>query len=244
MIGAFDEGQAGDDFRRALALQRLPPGAGLDAGLQAHHAEIAGGGGDGGDHGARPALRAIGHGETEMEAGAVAHLGVARLDVDMHRKRRLDIGEGGDDDAPDALGGVEGQLALVALGQTRHHFGLAAGPEGRTAALVLLDLDQRIDDAAALHQEFMHGKIDAIDIVAQRAEFGEQVGCASFVLNGHGIVGGCCFALVLVWRAQLCKAGAPPDMPHVYDWAANFLTCAVCRFYIPDGAFERSNAQA
>ena len=78
---------------------------------------------------------------------------VARRQVGMHRERRLDIGEGGDDDAPDALDGIERQDAFVPLDQPPHHLGLARRAEGGAAVFcAALDRDQPVDDLAALDQ--------------------------------------------------------------------------------------------
>ena len=124
------------------------------------------------------------HREAEMEARAVAHMGVAGGEVGMHRERRLHIGEGRDDDAPDALGGVERQDAVVALDQPAHHVGLARGPERRAGLLRLLHRDQPVDDVAALHQQPVHGLVDAVDLAAQ---VGERRG-VGIGLFGHGYV--------------------------------------------------------
>ncbi len=94
----------------------------------------------------------------------------------MHRERRLHVGEGGDDDAPDAFGGVERQDAFVALHQAAHHVGLARRPERRTGLLCLLGRDQAVDDVAALHQEPVHGLVDAVDLLAEFAERGRICG--------------------------------------------------------------------
>ena len=44
---------------------------------------------------------------------------------------------------------------------------------GAAAALSALDLDQPVDDLAALHQKTVHGKIDAVHLAAQ---FAQRVG--------------------------------------------------------------------
>jgi hypothetical protein len=102
-----------------------------------------------------------------MEAGGIAHGGVARRQIGMNGERRLHIGEGRDDDPPDAFGGVERQDAGVAIDQAAHHLGLARGAEGGARLLCLLHRDQAIDDLAALHQEGVHRLIDAIDFLPQ-----------------------------------------------------------------------------
>ena len=107
------------------------------------------------------------HREAEMKAGGIAHLRRARREVGMDAERRLHIGEGRDDDAPDALHGIERQDALMAIDQAAHHVGLARGPEGGALLLRLLDLDQAVDDLAALDQQTMHGLVDAVDLAAQ-----------------------------------------------------------------------------
>ena len=88
----------------------------------------------------------VGHREAEMEAGRVAHRRIAAGNVGMDGVGRLDIGEGRDDDPPDAFRRVEGQDALVTLGERPHHRGLAAGPEGGAGIGGLLHGDQPIDD--------------------------------------------------------------------------------------------------
>ena len=109
MIGPLDERQACDDFRRVLAYKPHPPGAVAQRPGGAHHAEIALRGGDRINHRARAMMRHIGHGEAEMETGAVPHLRVAAGIVRVHRIIRLHIGESRDDDAPHALHGVDRQ---------------------------------------------------------------------------------------------------------------------------------------
>ena len=90
--------------------------------------------GDRRDHAGGAHVRHERHREAEMEARGVAHRGVAGRQVGMHRERRLHIGEGRDDDAPDALDGVERQDAVVALDQPAHHVGLARRAEGGAAS--------------------------------------------------------------------------------------------------------------
>ena len=85
----------------------------------------------------------------------------------MHRERRLDVGEGRDDDAPDALDGVERQDAAMALDQLAHHVGLARRAERRADLLGLLHLDQAVDDVAARHQQAMDLLVDRVDLLAQ-----------------------------------------------------------------------------
>ena len=45
-----------------------------------------------------------------------------------------------------------------------------AGPERRAGFLRLLDGDQAVDDLAALHQEAVHGLVDAVDLLPQVGE--------------------------------------------------------------------------
>ena len=82
------------------------------------------------------------HREAEMESRGIAHQRVAGGQIGVHRKRRLHIGEGRDDDAPDALGGIERQVAVMALHQAAHHVGFARGAERRADFLGLLHRDQ------------------------------------------------------------------------------------------------------
>ena len=79
----------------------------------------------------------------------------------MHRERRLHVGEGRDDDAPDALDGVERQDAAMALDQPAHHVGLARRAERGADFLGLLHLDQPVDDVAARHQQAVDLLVDA-----------------------------------------------------------------------------------
>ena len=118
----LDEGQAGDDLRAALA-RRAPsttrpaarPGSARNTPRSPAEPATA-------SITARGAVvRHVGHREAEMEARRVAHRRVAAGDVGMHAVGRLDIGEGRDDDAPDALGRVEGQQALMPRGEAAHH---------------------------------------------------------------------------------------------------------------------------
>jgi hypothetical protein len=90
----------------------------------------------------------------------------------MHRERRLHIGEGGDDDAPDALRGIERQDAGVAINQAPHHLGLARRRNARTLLFRLLDLDQTIENLAALNQQAVHRLVDSIDLAPQLRQRG------------------------------------------------------------------------
>ncbi len=112
-------------------------------------------------------MRDVGHGEAEMEARGIAHGGLADRDVGMHGERRLDIGEGRDDDAPDAFDRIERQDAAMALHEVAHHVGLACRPECRADLLGLLHLDQAVDDVAAGHQQAVHLRVDRVDLLAQ-----------------------------------------------------------------------------
>jgi hypothetical protein len=131
--------------------------------------------------------------EAEMEAGGIAHRRVAAGNVGMDGVVRLNIGEGRDDDAPDALDGVERQQALMAQRQALHHVGLAAGPEGRPRPARPLGVDQRVDDRAALDQETVHLRVDRIDL---GAEIGERPRVV-FACSGHG------------YRAVSCRGFGP-----------------------------------
>ena len=86
------------------------------------------------------------HREAEMKPRTVAHHGVAGGEIRMNGEWRLHMGEGGDDDPPDALGGIQRQDTFVPLHQPPHHVGLARGPERRPALLGLLGRDQPVDD--------------------------------------------------------------------------------------------------
>ena len=82
---------------------------------------------DGLDGGRRAEMRDIGDGKSEVKPRRIAHRRFTDGDISMHGERRLDIGEGRDDDAPDALDGVERQDAAMTLDQVPHHAGLARG---------------------------------------------------------------------------------------------------------------------
>jgi len=45
-----------------------------------------------------------------------------------------------------------------------HHVGLAARPERQAAALPRLGFDEPMDDLAALHQQLVKRRVDAIDL--------------------------------------------------------------------------------
>ncbi len=119
------------------------------------------------DRGLGAEMRHIRHEETEMEARGIAHRGFADRHVGMYGERRLHIGEGRDDHAPDALDGIERQDAAMALDQAPHHVGLARRAKRRADLLGLLHPDQPVDDVATLHQQPMHLLVDRIDLLAQ-----------------------------------------------------------------------------
>src|SRR4029079_6418859 len=112
MIGAFEERQPGDDFWRTVRLEQIPPWrAARDRGDQRQIAlrfrrrlHL----------GVRAEMADISHDEAEVKARRIPHRGLADRDVRMHRERRLDVSEGRDDDAPDALDGVERTGARMA----------------------------------------------------------------------------------------------------------------------------------
>jgi hypothetical protein len=85
----------------------------------------------------------------------------------VHGERRLHVGEGRNDDPPNALDGVERQDTFVAIHQPAHHVGFARRAEGGTGLLRLLRGDQAVDDLAALHEEPVHRLIDAVDLAPQ-----------------------------------------------------------------------------
>ena len=107
MVRPLDEGQPRDDLGRIGADQVAPPDAGAGALVHAEDAEIAGRLRHRVDDRARILMRNVGHSETEMEAGGIAHRRVAAGGVGVNRVVRLHIGEGRDDDAPDALDRIE-----------------------------------------------------------------------------------------------------------------------------------------
>ena len=134
MIGAVDERQPRDDLRRGLELQRVhqagrrPAKAGTSP-RSPREAETAA---------TTPAAPMCGTNGTVKPKWKRAESRIAASPADkvgMHRERRLHVGEGRDDDPPDALRGVERQDAAMALDQPAHHVGLARGPERRAGLL-------------------------------------------------------------------------------------------------------------
>ena len=182
MVGPFDERQTRDHFRRLGGGEPHPPGAGRRARLDPEHAEIARRPRDGLDDARRAVVRHIGHGEAEMEPRRIAHRRVAAGNIGMDAVIGLHIGEGRNDDAPDALDRVERQQPAVALGDAAHHLGFAPRPERRAAALLRLDLDQPVDDLAALDQQRMHCGVDPVDLDAQAGK--RLVGASGEVFCG------------------------------------------------------------
>src|SRR5271154_2592147 len=98
-----------------------------------------------------------------MEPAAIAHRRIAARSVAMYAISGLDEGEGRDDDPPDALDGIERENAFVSGDEAAHHIGLAARPERRAGTGAGFDRDQPVDDLAALHQDLVHARVDAID---------------------------------------------------------------------------------
>jgi hypothetical protein len=92
----------------------------------------------------------------------------------MHRERRLNVSESRNDHPPDALDGVDRQDAAMALHQTAHHVGLARRPEGRADLLGLFHRNQPVDDVAALHQQGVNLRVDAVDLFAQFIQRGRR----------------------------------------------------------------------
>jgi hypothetical protein len=181
MIGALDEGQAGDDLRRIVAFERAPPGAAGSG--RRHEAEIAVRLADLGDHAGRAHVGDQRHREAEMEALGVAHRRLAGREIDMHAERRLHEGKRRDDDAQDAFGRIERKDSAMALDQPAHHVGLARRAECRAGLRGALDPDETVDDLAALHQQAVHLAVDAVDLGAQLGER-RRVGCFRHEVNG------------------------------------------------------------
>ena len=167
MVRPLDERQPRDDLRRLVAFQRGPPGAGARDRYRRHERQIALGGRDRCDRAGGAHMRHERHREAEMEARGIAHRGFARSQIGMHGIGRLHMREGRDDDAPDALDGVERQDAAMALDQLAHHRGFARRAEGGAGFLRALDRDQVLDDLAALDQERVHRRVDAVDLGPQ-----------------------------------------------------------------------------
>jgi len=82
--------------------------------------------------------------------------------------------------------------------------GLAGWPERRPAFISALDLDQAIDDLAALHQQAMHGRVDAIDL---RSQVGERRSRGFFSGLGHGAL--------RQWLIGLSHRSAHPGMQRI-----------------------------
>jgi hypothetical protein len=124
-----------------------------------------------------------------MEAARIPHRLIAGRNVGVDAERRLHIGEGGDDDPPDALDRVERQEPPVAPGQQPHHRGLAAGPEGGSGLGGLLHRDQPVDDLAALDQEPVHRLVDAVYLLPEVGERRQGLGHGSGIGSAGGYAG-------------------------------------------------------
>jgi hypothetical protein len=107
------------------------------------------------------------HREAEMEAGGIPHGRFAHGQVGMHAIGGLNMGEGRNDDAPDALDGIKRKDAAMPLHQLAHHRDFARRPECGAGFLGALHRDQVFDDFAALDQERMHGFVDPVDFRTQ-----------------------------------------------------------------------------
>ena len=166
------KGRRAITFGPAGSGEAPPPGPRRGALVEAEDAEVAPRPGHGLDHRSGALVGEIGHREAEMEACGIAHRRVAGRDVRVNGVGRLDVGEGPDDDAPDALDGVEGQKAAMAVRERAHHRSLAARAEGGAGFGGALGGDERADDGAALHQEAVHGLVDPVDVAAQILEGG------------------------------------------------------------------------
>jgi hypothetical protein len=173
MIGALHEGKTRDDLRHVVAFEGGPTTR--PKRRRGHEADIAARGRNRRDHAGRAHVADERHREAEMERALSRIAAFAAEMSACTEKRCLHIGEGRNDDAPDALGGVERQDAAMALDQPAS----SCRPRARAGtaepdSAVLLGGDQRIDDLAALHQQAMHRFIDAIDLAAQVGERGRS----------------------------------------------------------------------
>ena len=111
-----------------------------------------------------------------MKPRRIPHRGFAQRHIRMHRERRLDIGEGRDDDAPDALDGVERQDAAMALHQPAHHVGLARRTERRADLLGLLDrISRSMMSPRAISRRWTCSSI-RVDLFAQHLKRGRSGG--------------------------------------------------------------------
>src|SRR5271165_7251968 len=167
MVGPLHEWQPGDDLGRLPRREAGPPGVRPGSAVDREHAEIPGRSSHGLNDVGCAEMGHTGDGEAKMEPRGIAHRGVAARYVDMHAVRRLHIGEGRDDDPPDALDRVQRQQPAVPLHDRPHHRRLASRSERRAATLLRLDLDQLINDPPALDQELVHRRVDSVDLAAQ-----------------------------------------------------------------------------
>jgi len=172
MIGAFDERQPRDDFRRGVEFKRGPPRPGAGDGEGGNEPKIAFRRGHRLDDARRAHMRHQRHGEAEMESRRIAHQRVAGRKIGMGGEGRLYVGEGGDDDAPDTFDSVEREAAVMTLHEAAHHVGLARRTERRAGFLGLLHCDQSLDDRAAIDQKRVHGLVDAVDLASQLGKRG------------------------------------------------------------------------
>ena len=74
----------------------------------------------------------------------------------------------------------------MALHQPPHHVGLARRAKRRARIRRALHLDQRVDDLPALHQQFVHGGVDAVDLAAQVGERHSILGASFGAGRLHG----------------------------------------------------------
>ena len=127
----------------------------------------------------------VGHGEAEMKALGIAHRSIATRNIGMDGIIGLHISECRDDDAPDALNRIKREQAAMTLGQTTHHFGLAARAESRATTLARLSGDQAVDDLATLHQQTVHVRINPVDIDTEFTEDRLRI-LVGVRIGGHG----------------------------------------------------------
>ena len=76
-----------------------------------------------------------------MKARRVAHRRIAAGDIDMHAVIRLHEGESRNNDTPNSLDRIKREKPAMALDEAAHHLRLAAGPEGRAAAVARFHRD-------------------------------------------------------------------------------------------------------
>ncbi len=105
----------------------------------------------------------------EMIARQVPISGRGARRIDGDREVRLHADRGGQHLPPHADEGGGGEAAGMAGDEPTQNHHLAAGPEGRHPAVLLLPADG-FDDFGAAHQKVVHLVVDRVDLAAQIVE--------------------------------------------------------------------------